>query len=294
MEKLILIKNLETLGEKYENEHLKIWDQNKLETDPFEALKFFFYHSFMRGRRDKLSEEYYNFTIKVLEQYFGENNFIDKLKSSKNNNLFSTDIIKKIKQEKRNSIKHEKFDLEVKQKNSLINVLTTEIDVDIEFPKNIHYKKTICIQNDTDLLMVLDTLNFISDEHIKQNIYNYFHNLIDMGDFKRAYNELINLSGVGDKLSTFFLRDIAILNRTKITAKQIEFIFPVDTWVAQITNLVSGRMENKFSVENPDEIKEYYIKNFSSANFPLIAAGLWYLSYNSLDYALEYVKNHKL
>lgn len=287
MENLNLIKNLETIGKKYESEHLSIWENSQLKMDSWTALKFFFNHSFMRGRRDKLSVEYYTFTVKVLE----EDKLFENLKNSKDNNLFNTDIIRKLKKERRNSIEHERFDLEVKQKNSLINALTTEIEVDVEFPKDIHYKKNICIQNDTDLLMVLDTLNFISEEHEKQNIYNYFYNLIDTGDFKRAHNELINLSGVGDKLSTFFLRDIAIINGTKITAKQIEFIFPVDTWVAQITTLISDK---KFSADKPNDIKEYYIKNFHDSNFPLIAAGLWYLAYNSLEYAIQYVKAYKI
>ena len=46
MKKLILTENLESLGKQYEIEHLSMWNKNKLETDSWEALKFFFYHSF--------------------------------------------------------------------------------------------------------------------------------------------------------------------------------------------------------------------------------------------------------
>jgi len=294
MKKIILAENLETLGEKYESEHLSIWKKNQLQTDSWFALKFFFYHSFMRGRRDKLSVEYYTFTVSVLKKYFDTNNLASELKKANDFNLFNTDNIRKLKKIKRNSIKHRDFGTEVKDKNSLVSILTTEIKIEQEFPKGYHYNKTICLQNDIDLLMVLDTLNFISEALEKQNIYNYFYNLIASGNIGSAHNELIKLSGVGDKLSTFFLRDIAIINRSNITAEQIEFVFPVDTWVAQITNLISGKIENRFSAENPDEIKDFYIKNFSNSNFPLIAAGLWYLGYYSLDFAFNYAKEYKI
>ena len=287
MKKLILTENLETLGKQYEIDHLSIWKKNKLETDSWEALKFFFYHSFMRGRRDELSLQYYNFTVKILYKFFNEIDFKKELLNAHNNNLYKTDDIIKLKKSKRNSIKHEDFDIEVRQKNPLIKILTTKIKITEDNQRS----KNICLQNDTDLLMVLDTLNFISQSSDKHNIYKYFHNLVNTGHIKNAYNELITLSGVGDKLSTFFLRDIAIINRSNITAKQIEFVFPVDTWVAQITTLIA---EKKFSAEKPNDIKEYYINNFPNSNFPLIAAGLWYLGYNSLEYAIRFAKNYRI
>jgi len=73
---LLLLKNVERLGEAYRDQYLKgqalgqLWKQDKLDNDWWEALKFFFSHSFMRGRRDKLSSEYYSFTIDRLKTDF--------------------------------------------------------------------------------------------------------------------------------------------------------------------------------------------------------------------------------
>lgn len=69
-ENMIFLKNIEQLGEEYCERYLKDWCTANLENNWWEALKFFFGRSFMRGRRDKLSNEYYHFTIKALEKYF--------------------------------------------------------------------------------------------------------------------------------------------------------------------------------------------------------------------------------
>ena len=294
---IILAKNLEILGKRYKSKHLTIWEKSELETKSWQALKFFFSHSFMRGRRDELSVEYYEFTIKVLLDYFktddieNSNTLFEELTISKNNDLFNADSIKELKKEKRNSIKHPDFENKIKKKNPLINVLTTKIKTEIEFPKGNIYTKDICLQNDTDLLMVLDTLNFMSTLSSKTNLYKYFNDLIKENKIDIAYSELKKLSGIGDKISTFFLRDIAIMNNYNLTENQLKYIFPVDTWVAQITSLI---VDKQFSAERPNEIKKYFIENYPKNNLPLIAAGIWFLGFNSLSFAIEYVKVKRL
>lgn len=292
-----LTENLERLGERYKNKYLTIWDKNKLETKPWHALKFFFSHSFMRGRRDKLSVEYYEFTIKVLFDFFktthveNSKTLFEELTISKKNNLFNTNSIRELKNEHRNSIKHPDFENRIKKNNPLINILTTKTKTEIEFPKGTFYKKNICLQNDTDLLMVLDTLNFMSISSDKTNLYKYFDDLIKKDQIDIAYSNLNKLSGVGDKISTFFLRDMAIMNNYNLAENQAKYIFPVDTWVAQITSLLADK---HFSPERPNEIKEYFIKNYPEKNLPLIAAGIWFLGFNSLSIAIQYVKNNNI
>ena len=293
MNKQIISLNLEFLGRQYESEHLAIWKGINLNLNPWEALKFFFSHSFMRGRRDELSVEYYEFTIKVLSDYFenisdnNSDNLFKQFKITKDKNLFNTNRIKELKNGKSNSIKHQDFEKKIKQKNSLINSLTTKSKIEIEFPKGNCYTKNICLQNDADLLMVLDTLNFMSTSSVKTNLYKYFNDLIKRNEIDVAYLELNELSGIGDKISTFFLRDIAIINNYNLDENHVKYVFPVDTWVAQIASLLADK---KFTAENPNEIKKYFIENFPENNLPLIAAGIWFLGFNSLSIAIEYVK----
>ena len=64
------MRNIEQLGERYCRKYLDPLDKEKLQDNWWEALKFFFDRSFMRGRRDKLSNEYYYFTFKTLEEPF--------------------------------------------------------------------------------------------------------------------------------------------------------------------------------------------------------------------------------
>lgn len=289
----ILIKNLEIFGERYKSEHLTIWEKSKLETKSWQALKFFFSHSFMRGRRDELSVEYYEFTIKVLLDYFNTNNiedsstFFETLTISKNHDLFNTDSIKELKNGRSNSIKHPDFENRIKKKNPLINILTTKTKIEIKFPKGNSYTKDICLQNDADLLMVLDTLNFMSISSGKTNLYKYFNDLIKQNKIEVAYLELNKLSEIGDKISTFFLRDVAIINNYNLDERQMKYVFPVDTWVAQIASLLADK---QFSAGKPDEIKNYFVDTYPDCNLPLIAAGIWFLGFNSLSIAIEYVK----
>ena len=63
------IKNIEHFGERYCKKYLNIWDKDKLENNWWYSLEFFFSHSFMRGRRDVLSNEYHQFTTSTLKDY---------------------------------------------------------------------------------------------------------------------------------------------------------------------------------------------------------------------------------
>lgn len=125
-----IIKNIERLGERYCKEYLDIWDKDKLENDWWYALNFFFSHSFMRGRRDELSNEYYQFTISALEDYFSIKSFaldisFKKLKNHKK--FFDKEVILDFKRGKNilssNSVRDADFEKDVSLKNPLINAL---------------------------------------------------------------------------------------------------------------------------------------------------------------------------
>ena len=278
-------QNLELFGNRYKSENLNI-DVNQLNLNSFEALKFFLGHSFMRGRRDELSNKYFEFTIEVLSNYFtnindnNSDNISEELKIAKERNLFDTSKIKQLKSGRSNSIKHEYFENQIKKENPLINILTTESKT-----------KKICLQNDADLLMVLDTLDFMASSKEKSNLYKYFNGLIINNQIGIAYGELNRISGIADKISTFILRDIVIINDYTLDTKYLEYIFPVDTWVAQIASLLADK---EWSARNSSEIKGYFKDSFPDSNLPLIAAGIWYLGSNSLTIALECMKNYPM
>jgi len=289
-----IAKNIERLGERYCRKYLNILDKEELETNWWAALNFFFSHSFMRGRKDILSNEYHLFTIFVLEEYFSIKT--QSLAKAYNNlkghkNFFDKNIILNFKEKKNirfgNSIKDKDFEMEISSKNPLIKTLLTQKEIEVKW-EDTSYRKKIHLGNDRDIMMVLDVLNFISSENKKMNIYNYLKNKIKTG-VKSAYEELINIYAVGDKIAAFTIRDILLMN-PEIIKEDFWFVFPVDTWLFKIAR--------KFGCEDIqiEKVKEFFIEICQKYNLnPLkVNAGLWFLGFNSLDILLENLGNIKI
>ncbi len=232
-----VLQGIETLGDKYIEKHLSKWKNKQLHKSWWEALNFFFSHSFMRGRRDSLSVKYCEFTIETLEDFETSENLKPNTVLNRLENLKS--LLKPPKGE---------------------------------------------LKNDMDVKMVLDTLKFITSDKEKHNIYEYALQKIKNDKTDELYNELNGIYGIGDKIATFYIRDILLLNPDiKIKREDIKYAFPIDTWVLTI----SGKLN--INEQKVDEIKKNFIDN--STNYNLcpykIAAGLWYLGFNSLDILLE-------
>ena len=282
-------KNIEHLGERYCKKYLDIWDKKRLENDWWEALKFFFSHSFMRGRRDKLSNEYYHFTIKSIEDYFSittESLGVAYEKLKKEQSQFDRDSILKFKRDKnigrKNSIKHPDFMKEVALRNPIVNLLVTEKKVEVKWD-NITYKKKIFLGNDADVMMVLDVLKFISDKNNK-NIYKSLRDRIVNSGVKGVYEELTKMRSISDKIAAFIIRDIGLMNsEIEIKSEDYKLAFPIDTWVVKIANKLGC------SCEDLEEIKNCLINKCKESHVePLkFAAGLWFLGFHSLDILLE-------
>jgi len=281
-----VMRNIQLLGEKYCRKYLGHWDKKTLQNNWWEALKFFFGHSFMRGRRDELSNEYYHFTIRTLEDYFSITN--EELDSSyerlkKRKEYFHKECILTFKKDKNigrgNSIKHKGFMKEVAEKNPIAKLLITPKEVKVKWD-NKTYNKEFFLGNNEDVMMVLDVLKFISKD--RKNIYNHLKNEIANSGVKTAYKELIKMRAVSDKIATFVIRDIGLINSGMIN-RDYNMAFPVDTWVKKIARKLGC------SSRDSEEIKNYLVKKCKKFNVdPLkFAAGLWFLGFHSLDLLLE-------
>ena len=300
----IVFENIERLGDKYIEKHLSEYlDAGMvLETNWWDALVFFFGHSFMRGRRDELSNEYQCFTIEVLKDYLSisEGKWDKSFQALKENNHYLDSKIissfkKKYKLGNQNAVKDPRFDIEVKNRNPLVKLLTTKRRVKVTWGEDYEYTKDVLLGNDKDIMMVLDTLRFVVDND-RKNIYRYLTSLIKKNGLEKAYDELDQISNVGDKIAAFTIRDIGLINpdlidKLTLTDSDYELAFPVDTWVAQITSKIikNGTVE-------PSEIKKFLVRKCLEFGLnPLkVAAGLWYLGFNSLDILLDKMKNEKI
>ncbi len=281
-----VMKNIERFGERYCKKYLFRWNKERLENNWWEALKFFFSHSFPRGRPDRLSMEYYSFTIKALEDYFAITNenleeSYKRLKEQKEH--FNKEHILKFKKNigGRSSVKHPDFEKEIAEKNPVVKLLVTSKVVKVEWDDE-NYNKTIRLKNVEDIMMVLDVLKFISNDE-KKNVYNYLRNMITH-DIKVAYGELIKMRAIKDKIATLIIRDIGLLNpEIKIAYEDYKLAFPVDTWVKRIARKLGCESEKI------EEIKSFLIEKCNEFHIePLkFAAGLWFLGSHSLDILLE-------
>ena len=292
-----VMRNIAILGERYCKEHLGKQNVKELQQNWWKALTFFFDHTFYRGRREKLSYEYCSFTKEVLKEYFKieELGLVESYRRMRNmKHLFDKEVILEFKRKNKQNKKNvnslseklrKEFQKEISSKNELINRLITEKEIELKWNHET-YKKKVCINNDEDLMMVLDTLKFITSHNRKKNIYNFLKNTIANHGPEKAYNELTELRAVSDKIATFIIRDIGLLNPGLIK-RDYEYAFPIDTWVRQIAKKL-GCQE-----KSDGEIREFLIKKCKEARpqiDPLkFAAGLWYLGFHAVNLAWEYL-----
>ncbi len=95
---------------------------------------------------------------------------------------------------------------------------------------------------------------------------------------------MINIRAVSDKISTFIIRDIVLMNsEIKITYEDAKWAFPVDTWVIKIAHKLGCDSENIEKIKNHliEKCREFGVNPLK------FAAGLWFLGYHSLDILLE-------
>ncbi len=286
----MLLSKFEVLGTKYCKRYLwSTWDKGELEDNWWLALQLFLNHAFMRGRRDDLSEEYYRYTKDALTEYF----MIPKKPCEKDfapivamKGCFDRTIIERFKQDKKmrrigNSVKHPEFRNEVAEENDLIRCFLEKRVVRFDdIPGK--SQRTVYLGFDRDMMMVLDVLKYLTADKARTNIYNYICDKLANSGVRTTYEELTKIYAIGDKISAFIIRDIGLLN-TSLKIDEYEFAFPVDTWVLKIAK--------KLGCETNDlkKVKSWFIDKCVADHLdpPRVAAGLWYLGFNSLDIVLD-------
>jgi hypothetical protein len=294
----ILLENVEALGKRFRAEHLDGWKSAipDLEADWFLALHFLFERTFMRGRRDELSNVFLSFTIERLRDHFRPSSDLDEayrllLRHYKQGHLNGDDILAFKKQlgslGKKGCIKQPAFQTEIADFNPIVNLLTTTHEVTVTWPTR--YQKETRLSNDKDLLMVLGILNLVCQADC-QNVYLLLMNQIEIEGPKAAYNSLTCLHEVGDKLAAMTIRDLGMMHPSLIS-QDFEIVFPVDTWVRRTSRLLGCDSKNDIG------IKRYFIRECQRCGVDvlLFAAGMWYLGANALDVLTEeFLGSHQI
>jgi len=224
--------------------------------DPMAAMTFFLNWSFIRGRNDELSLFYARCAIEAIKDVSGSNG-INLYRFLSNNKI---NIILEKFQEK-------VCDMSKKEKGK--EYKTNEKDISL-------LKSTFEKFKDTK------DANYNAVKFLKQKIKNEGINA--------AYDWLISIIEIGDKIAGCILRDIIWLyglEKVMKSKKDKEALTPVDTWVRQI-------IEDLYDKEklSKNEIKNKIIEGCNNCDTSLIAVnqGIWYIGSHSWNIIKELLK----
>jgi hypothetical protein len=112
-------------------------------------------------------------------------------------------------------------------------------------------------------------------EKRESNILSYAQECVRQGTIPKAFEFLISIRGIGEKIASFFLRDVKELLLKEGVSVQIDEtkrwqLQPIDIWVKRTIELIAGRpKENR-------ETARFIIEN--SANPERVNMGIWYFS----------------
>jgi len=113
------------------------------------------------------------------------------------------------------------------------------------------------VNNRYDRRMVVASIRFARTLQANDcNVFNWAAAAIREQRAAEAYSALDNIFAVGDKLATFYLRDVALLEGTEeaIESDDYRYFQPVDTWVERVA-------ESLGIVEKRDRHKRWTVKD---------------------------------
>ncbi len=254
------LKTLEAFGNRYIQTHLGHWVKRSdvMKRDWFAALDFFLSRVYYQGRRDKLSDVYYEAAQAALLKYFGKK---AATRDRKYNIAWSKGFIPHDPDWERLARKDNPL-----WKGLVANKAGKERDME----------------------MVMDILRFIQGCPVK-NIVFYSLSEIAKGKMVELYDELDSIWQVGEKVASFYLRDLAFIYDLKLSSKAFITIQPIDTWVKQVTfqiGLCSKRDSHRTIVSKLLKACEKAKVDPKKVN-----AGAWYIGANSFKLLLDFISN---
>ena len=146
------------------------------------------------------------------------------------------------------------------------------------------------VNNGHDRRMVLEVLDFTFNSlgPYSNNIVQYTIHQIKERKIADVFNELIGIHAIGNKLASFYLRDVIIIYQLEKLLKPDEFRYcqPIDTWVKQVA-LKIGIITQKD--EDIEDTKNAIIKTCLDAGVSplLFNAGMWMVGAQSFELLIE-------
>lgn len=146
------------------------------------------------------------------------------------------------------------------------------------------------VNNLADRTMVAEMLDFVFSlsEFYKNNLVRYSVEKIKNGEIAEVFSEFDKIFAIGDKLASFYLRDVVLVFKLENNLKLEDFFYcqPIDTWARQVA--IKLKMIDRQEKKN-EEIKLSIIKACKKADVSplLFNAGAWMVGAKSFDLLIE-------
>ncbi|WP_440953562.1 hypothetical protein [Methanococcoides sp. FTZ1] len=144
-----------------------------------------------------------------------------------------------------------------------------------------------------DIDMTIGVLKEISKMK-DYNIVNDSFSKINSGHLIDLDKELQDITSIGPKISSFYLRDLICLYEleNEIPIDQLKVIQPIDVWVKKVAQTI-GIIEDED--ENPEIIRDAIFDACQKADVSVIKfnQGAWYLGAKSFDVLIDNLENLK-
>lgn len=141
------------------------------------------------------------------------------------------------------------------------------------------------VGKERDADMVVGIFRFISglpEEYLAQHSVS----AIKRGDIRKLYTDLMDITSVGPKIASLYLRDLVDLYdlESKVSPEDLVLLQPVDVWVRKVAQR-TGIVNNGAS---DNEIQKSILQVCQKAGVSALRfnQGVWYLGKNAFDIVL--------
>jgi len=128
--------------------------------------------------------------------------------------------------------------------------------------------------------------------HASYNIRLLCRRYFQEQDLGKLHDRLVEIKGVGKKIASLFVRDMLILydkenerkSLEKLTKNQLLYVYPVDTWVRNISNQILGKKgvsDDQLASEIFERCEEYGVSPV------YVNHGIWYVGAHSQKFLLH-------
>lgn len=166
------------------------------------------------------------------------------------------------------------------------------LEINKNYDKQMLDKKLMLnsVNNSRDRRMVFEVLDFIFNlpPSYENNFVKYTVNQIKEGKISDAFSKLNGIYAIGDKLASFYLRDVVLIFELEKYLRPDDFQYcqPIDTWVKQ----VAVKLDIITSQETETKSVKSAIINAckKSDTSPLLFnAGAWMVGARSFELLIE-------